>query len=260
MTTIVFITGASQGIGEALAIQFGKMGCRVGLFSRNKDRLEKVKAKVEKNGGEGLVLPGDVRDIKSIENAYKKIEKKWSFPDIIIANAGAVYWKKSLDLKIKEVHNVIEVNFLGFINTIQLALARMVANGGGQIVGITSSAAFRGIPYLSVYSATKGGILRYLEAIRVENKSNNIKVTAICPGFIKTSMVTKDIPGWIPLLSLLEPEECAKRIIGAVKKKKTLYIFPIPILLLAKISPLISDSLYEKVIIPLARWLFTKMK
>lgn len=260
MTTTVFITGASQGIGAALATEFGKMGYRVGLFSRNKEKLDQVKVKIENNGGEALVLPGDVRDIKSIKDAYDKIEERWGFPDIIIANAGVVYWKKSLDLDIKEVHNVIEVNFLGFINTIHTALPRMIANGGGQIVGITSSAAFRGLPYLSVYSATKGGVLRYLEAIRVENKANNIDVTAICPGFINTSMVTKDIPAWLPLLFLLEPEECAKRIITAVKKKKTLYIFPIPILLLAKISPFLSDSAYGKIFIPLTRWLFTKIK
>jgi hypothetical protein len=73
-------------------------------------------------------------------------------------------------------------------------------------------------------------------------------------------MVTKDIPAWLPLLFLLEPEECAKRIITAVKKKKTLYIFPIPILLLAKISPFLSDSAYGKIFIPLTRWLFTKIK
>lgn len=260
MTTTVFITGASSGIGKALAIEFGKMGYRVGLFSRNKDKLDQVKAKIENNGGEALVLPGDVTDTNSIINAYESIEEKWGFPDIIIANAGVVYWKKSQDLAINEVHNIIDVNFLGFLNTIQLALPRMIKNGGGQIVGTTSSAAFRGLPYLSVYSATKGGVLRYLEAIRVENKANNIIVTAICPGFIKTSMVTKDIPEWLPLLFLMEPEECAKRIISAVNKKKTLYVFPIPILLLAKISPFVSDSVYEKIFIPFTRWLFSKIK
>jgi len=260
MTTTVFITGASSGIGAALAIEFGKMDYRVGLFSRNKDKLDQVKAKIENNGGEALVLPGDVRDISSIINAYEKIEEKWKFPDMVIADAGVVYWKKSLDLDIREVHHVVDVNLLGFMNTIQLALPRMIKNGGGQIVGITSSAAFRGLPYLSVYSATKGGVLRYLEAIRVENKANNIDVTAICPGFVKTSMVTKDIPGWLPLLFLMEPEECAKKIISAVNKKKTLYVFPIPILLLAKISPFISDSVYEKIFITFARWLFSKIK
>ncbi|MBN2602968.1 MAG: SDR family NAD(P)-dependent oxidoreductase [Candidatus Thermoplasmatota archaeon] len=260
MTTTVFITGASRGIGEALAIEFGKMGYRVGLFSRNKEKLDQLKVKIENKGGEALVLPGDVRDINSIKNAYEKIEEIWKFPDIVIANAGVIYWKKSQDLEINEVHDIIDVNFSGFVNTVQLVLPRMIANGGGQIVGITSSAAFRGLPYLSIYSATKGGVLRYLEAIRVENKANNIDVTAICPGFINTSMVNKDIPSWLPLLFLMEPAECAKKIVAAINKKKKLYIFPIPILLLAKISPFISDSVYEKIFIPLTRWLFTKIK
>ena len=200
MVTTTFITGASSGIGASLSIAFAKKGHRVVLFSRNVDRLEEIKAKIEKIGGEALAISGDVTDPTSIENAFKKIEREWTIPDIVVANAGVAYWVKTTEMDLENAHQTVEVNLIGVINTVQLALPRMINNGGGHIIGISSAASYRGIPNLAVYSATKAGIVKYLEGVRVENNSKGIAVTAICPGFIKTPMVTeKNIPKGTPL-------------------------------------------------------------
>jgi len=257
MVTTTFITGASSGIGASLSIALAKKGHRVVLFSRNKDRLEEIKAKIEKIGGEALAISGDVTDPASIENAFKKIEREWTVPDIVIANAGVAYWVKTTDMDLENTHQTVEVNLIGVINTVQLALPRMINNGGGHIIGISSAASYRGIPNLAVYSATKAGIVKYLEGVRVENNSKGIAVTTICPGFIKTPMVTdKCIPKGTPLPFIMNVEKSTKKIMFAIKHKRSLYTYPLSMTILGKIGLILPNLIYDKIIIPFARWWF----
>jgi len=255
MVTTTFITGASSGIGSSLAIALAKKGHRVALFSRREKQLGEIKTEIEKNGGEAMVVLGDVTDPTSIERAFEKIEREWAVPDIIVANAGVAHWIKTTEMELKEARQTVDVNLMGLINTVQLALPRMINNGGGQIVGIASAASYRGIPNLAVYSATKAGIVRYLEGVRVENNAKGIVVTTICPGFIKTPMVTnKDIPKGIPLPFMMDVEKSTKKIISAIEHKRSHYTYPLPMAILGKIGLILPNSMYDKVIIPFARW------
>ena len=259
MNKIVFITGASSGIGEALAYKYSSKGYKVALFSRRKKLLDIIKAKIEENGGEALSVPGDVRDIKSIENAFEKVKEKWDLPDLVIANAGVSYWIKASDMTMEQVHETIDVNLKGLINTVQTVLPYMIKRKRGHIVGISSSSAYRGIPNLAVYSATKSALVKYLEAIRVENKDNGISVTTILPGFIKTPMLTNlHIPNWVPKPFLLTVEETCERVSRAIEKRKSHLVFPMPINLLSKISVVIPNLLYDNIVFPFARWWYRK--
>jgi len=257
MVTTTFITGASSGIGSSLAIALAKKGHRVALFSRHEKQLEKIKTEIEKNGGMALVVPGDVTDPTSIERAFEEIENKWAAPDMIVANAGVAYWIKTTEMKLNKARQTVDVNLMGLINTVQLALPRMINNGGGHIVGISSAASYRGIPNLAVYSATKAGIVRYLEGVRVENNSKGILVTTICPGFIKTPMVTdKYIPKGTPLPFIIDTEKSTKKIISAIEHKRSHYTYPLPMTILGKIGLILPNLMYDKLIIPFARWWF----
>ena len=257
MVTTTFITGASSGIGSSLAIALAEKGHRIALFSRREKQLEEIKTEIEKNGGKALIVPGDVTDPTSIERAFEKIEREWATPDIIVANAGVAHWIKTTEMELKEARQTVDVNLMGLINTVQLALPRMINNGGGQIVGIASAASYRGIPNLAVYSATKAGIVRYLEGVRVENNAKGIVVTTICPGFIKTPMVTnKDIPKGTPLPFMMDVEKSTKKIISAIEHKRSHYTYPLPMAILGKIGLILPNSMYDKVIIPFARWWF----
>ena len=140
MVTTTFITGASSGIGSYLAIALAKKGHRVALFSRRDKQLEVIKTEIEKNGWKALVVPGDVTDPTSIKKAFEKIEREWAAPDLIVANAGVAHWVKTTEMKLKEAHQTVDGNLMGLINTVQLALPRMINNGGGHIVGIASAA------------------------------------------------------------------------------------------------------------------------
>jgi len=257
MVTTTFITGASSGIGSSLAISLAKKGHRVALFSRREKQLDNIKTEIEKNGGEALVVPGDVTDPTSIERAFEKIEREWATPDMIVANAGIAHWIKTTEMDLEKAHQTVDVNLMGLINTVQLALPRMINNGGGHIVGIASAASYRGIPNLAVYSATKAGIVRYLEGVRIENNTKGIVVTTICPGFIKTPMVTdKDIPKGTPLPFIMDVEKSTKKIIKVIEHKRSQYTYPLPMAILGKIGLILPNSMYDKVIIPFARWWF----
>ena len=160
-------------------------------------------------------------------------------------------------MDLEKAHQTIEVNLMGVINTVQLALSRMINNGGGHIVGIASAASYRGIPNLAVYSATKAGIVRYLEGVRVENNDKGIVVTTICPGFIETPMVTnKYIPKGTPLPFMMDVEKSTKKIISAIEHKRSHYTYPLPMAILGKIGLILPNSMYDKMIIPFARWWF----
>jgi short-subunit dehydrogenase len=255
MVTTTFITGASSGIGSSLAIALAKKGHRIALFSRREKQLEEIKTEIEKNGGEALVVPGDVTDPTSIKRAFEKIEREWVAPDIIVANAGVAHWIKTTEMELKKARQTVDVNLMGLINTVQLALPRMINNGGGHIVGIASAASYRGIPNLAVYSATKAGIVQYLEGVRVENNAKGIVVTTICPGFIETPMVTnKYIPKGTPLPFMMDVEKSTKKIISAIEHKRSHYTYPLPMAILGKIGLILPNSMYDKVIIPFARW------
>ena len=257
MVTTTFITGASSGIGSSLAIALAKKGHRVALFSRHERQLDNIKTEIEKNGGEALVVPGDVTDPTSIERAFEKIEREWATPDMIVVNAGIAHWIKTTEMDLEKAHQTVDVNLMGLINTVKLALPRMINNGGGHIVGIASAASYRGIPNLAVYSATKAGIVRYLEGVRVENNTKGIVVTTICPGFIKTPMVTdKDIPKGTPLPFIMDVEKSTKKIIKVIEHKRSQYTYPLPMAILGKIGLILPNSMYDKVIIPFARWWF----
>lgn len=255
---ISFITGASSGIGASLSLALSKKGYRIVLFSRNKEKLDIIENKIAENDGEALVIVGDVTDASSVENAFKEVIKKWGVPDLIIANAGVCHWVPLEKMDIKDAQMTINVNLIGLINTVQIALPHLLKNNCGHIVGIASVASYRGFPNLTVYSASKSGIVKYLDGLRAENYKKGIVVTTICPGFIETPMVTDMyIPGWVPTPFLLSIEDCTRRIVKAIDKKKSHYAFPFAWSFLAKLGLIMPNSIYVKVVIPFARWWYS---
>jgi len=256
---ITFITGASSGIGASLSIALSKKGHRIALFSRNKEKLDAIKNRIEENNGEALVIPGDVTDVSSIEKAFKKIISEWGIPNYIIANAGVSHRATTEKMDIKDAQETINVNLIGLINTVQTALPLLLKNKGGHIVGIASVASYRGFPNLTVYSASKSGIVKYLDGVRVENYKKGIIVSTICPGFIETPMITDMyIPKWVPTPFLLSTEDSTRRIIRAIEKKKSHYAYPLPWAFLGKLGVIMPNSIYVRAVIPFARWWYSK--
>jgi hypothetical protein len=198
----IFITGASSGIGEALALEFARRGYAVAVAARRVDRLEALAARLEALGAAAVLpLALDITDFPSIDVALERAAREFGRLDVVVVNAGVGYTLPVGRGKFELVRQTIDTDLTGAIATIEFALPRLRAQGGGQIVAITSVARSRGMPYLGAYSAAKAGLHRYVQSLRAEVRHEPITVTELAPGYIDTDMNRdeKSRPFVIPL-------------------------------------------------------------
>lgn len=190
---IVFITGASSGIGEALAKEFARRGYDLGLFARRTDRLDALRAAIAKESSVRVeVAELDVAAIASVAPAIDAMREKLGGLDVIVANAGTTAINRTGGGKIDVDAHVIQVNLLGAIATLDAAARHFRKEKRGHLVGVSSVSAFMPIPGSGAYSASKAGLTGYLGAAREELRKHGIVVTAVHPGYIKTE-ITPDM-------------------------------------------------------------------
>lgn len=217
----VFITGASSGIGQALAEYYAKEGAIIGLAARRQDLLNTLQDSLTT---ETMTYALDVRDAEALAGAANDFISRFGAPDIVIANAGvsAGTLTENRD-DIKTFKGVIDINLLGMVHTFQPFIESMKQAGKGSLVGIASVAGIRGLPGAGAYSASKAAVIAYLESLRVELSINGIHVTTIAPGYIKTPMT--DINEYA-MPFLMAPEVAAKKFAQAIAKKKRFIVIP----------------------------------
>ena len=202
MTRSIFITGASSGIGEGLAVEFARRGYAIAIAARRIERLEALAARLPGLGAAAVLpLALDVTDFESIDAALGRAASEFGRLDVVVANAGVGYSLPVGRGKFDLVRRTIDTDLTGAIATIELALPRLRAQGGGQIVAITSVAGSRGMPFMGAYSAAKAGLHRYVQALRAEVHHEPITVTELAPGYIDTDINrgVKSRPFVIPL-------------------------------------------------------------
>jgi NAD(P)-dependent dehydrogenase (short-subunit alcohol dehydrogenase family) len=189
MQQSIFITGASSGIGEALAVEFARRGYAAAVTGRRVERLEALAARLQQLGAAAaLPLELDVTDYPTIDVALGRAFEAFGRLDVVVVNAGVGYTLPVGRGKFDQVRQTIDTDLTGAIATIEFALPRLRAQGGGQIVAITSVAGSRGMPYLGAYSAAKAGLHRYVQSLRAEVRHEPIIVTELAPGYIDTDM------------------------------------------------------------------------
>ena len=217
----VFITGASSGIGQALAEHYAKEGAIIGLAARRQDLLNTLQDSLTT---ETMTYALDVRDAEALAGAANDFISRFGAPDIVIANAGvsAGTLTENRD-DIKTFKGVIDINLLGMVHTFQPFIESMKQAGKGSLVGIASVAGIRGLPGAGAYSASKAAVIAYLESLRVDLSINGIHVTTIAPGYIKTPMT--DINEYA-MPFLMAPEVAAKKFAQAIAKKKRFIVIP----------------------------------
>ncbi len=184
---VILITGASSGIGEATARLFGAKGYRVVLAARRLDRLEALKAEIERSGGQALPVETDVSSSASIQAMVDKTLATYEQIDILFNNAGfgRTKWLEELDPE-KDIAAQVQVNLTGVIQATRAVLPHMIARKSGHIINMGSQAAFVGTPTYTVYAATKFGLRGFSEALRREVGVWGIKVSVIYPGGVAT--------------------------------------------------------------------------
>jgi NADP-dependent 3-hydroxy acid dehydrogenase YdfG len=226
---VVLITGASSGIGRALALRLGQDGAKVGLVARRRELLEELAARINDLPStlhaprSTHVAVADVTKRDEMQAAAQAIRAALGPIDLLIANAG-VGTPTLLDpVNIHDVERTIQVNLLGAIYAVEAVLPEMLRRKSGHLVAISSLAAFKGLPGESAYCASKAAVNAYFEGLRIQARAHRIRVTIACPGFVQTPMTSVI---HTPMPFLMTAEKAAEHILWAIRKRKKLYRFP----------------------------------
>jgi short-subunit dehydrogenase len=234
---VAVITGASSGIGWALAKELASQGCKVGLIARRKDKLDALVAEIREGGGTAVAAPADVGDRHQTLEALRATVQLGPV-DLLIANAGVGVPTILDPLNVAATEKMFRVNVLGTVYAIEAVLPDMLKRGTGHLAAVSSLAAYKGLPGESAYCASKAAINSYMEGLRIQLRSRHIAVTTICPGFVRTPMtaINKFKMPW-----LLEPEEAARRIVRALGRRRKVYNFPWQMSLVMKATRWLPD-------------------
>lgn len=217
----VAVSGASDGLGLALARHYLERGATVAAFARRGELLQALAAEFPR---QVFCYALDVRDAPAIQQAANDFMSRIGVPDIVIANAGVsvgtlTEYAEDLDA----FQQVMDINVLGMVKTFQPFIAPMRAARHGTLVGIASVAGFRGLPGAGAYSASKAAAMSYLESLRVESHGSGVKVVTICPGYIKTPMTALNP---YPMPFMLEADEAARRMAHIIERGKSFAVVP----------------------------------
>jgi short-subunit dehydrogenase len=230
------LTGASSGIGAALARELGRRGWAVALLARRLDLLRELEREV----GGSVAIECDVTDRASVQEAVRKAGGTF---DLAIANAGVGKAMPATKFNIEDAEWMVRVNILGMMYLFDAVIPLMVEQHSGRFAGVASLAGLRGLPATSVYSATKAAMQAFLEANRVDLAPHGVGVTIINPGFIETPMTEKN-EFRMPFLMTAEK---AARIIGdGLERGKRVIEFPRPMSLLMRTLRLVPDAIYDR--------------
>ncbi|MFT4765881.1 MAG: short-subunit dehydrogenase [Oleispira sp.] len=247
MTKSVVITGASSGIGAALAREFAGRGYNIALCARRIEKLESLKQELAQKNSKIKVISAalDVNELDTLPTVLSDIKSTLGNLDIVIANAGITGVRRtgSGDLSIDK--QVLQTNLYGAIATIDAAVAIFREQGFGQIVGMSSFSAFRGIPGSAAYSASKAALTNYLQAVGTElYRKKEIKVTVIHPGFIRTEI--DDNIDKFPFV--IDADKAANTMVNAIEKGKSDIVVPSwPWAILRKVMPKLPESVVAKI-------------
>jgi short-subunit dehydrogenase len=235
---VAVVTGASSGIGRALARALAADGAKVGLIARRKDQLETLAGEVAASGGTAAVAAADVGDRAQAQAAVEEVRGRLGPINLLVANAGVGAPTLIDPMNVGDVEKMLRVNVLGVVYAIDAVLPEMLHRGCGHLAAVSSLAAYKGLPGESAYCASKAAVNTFLEGLRIQLRDRGITVTTVCPGFVLTPMTEIndfDMP-W-----LLQPDEAARRIVGALRRKKAVYNFPWQMTLLMKVTAWLPD-------------------
>ena len=188
---VAIVTGASRGIGKAIAIQLSNCGSKIVLVARNAEALESVKESINSQGGNAVSMPGDISNLNSFAEIATNTVSKWDRIDILVNNAGTAHDNIIMRMKEEDWDSVLDINLKGCFNGIKAVTRPMIKNKAGRIISITSVIGQIGNAGQCNYAASKAGIIGLTKSMAKELGSRNITVNAVSPGYISTDMTDK---------------------------------------------------------------------
>lgn len=239
----VIITGASAGIGRALALLMAEEGYDLGLMARRRELLESLQSEIVRHHPKTKVKihPCNVANTVECRETIFKLVGELKQVDVFVANAGVGGSTPGGRPCWEESQKIIETNVVGTLCSLEAAKEIMLKQKSGHLVGLSSIAAARGLPQSSAYCMSRAAVAVYLESLRVDLKAYGISVTSIHPGFVDTPM-TQEMPSRPFLVSA---EQAAKEIFGAIQHKKARHYFPWPMRFIYPLLKHMPDSIYD---------------
>lgn len=231
---VVIVTGASSGIGEATARQFGREGARIVLAARRVDRLEAVAKEIVDmgSGAEVLVVAADLSKLEDIQSLVNQTLQKFGRIDVLVNNAGfgRLDWLENLD-PVKDIAAQIDVNVMGVIQTTRQVLPVMIQQRSGHIINMGSMAGLIGTPTYTIYAASKHAVHGFSEALRREVKPWGIDVSVIYPGGVVTEFashagIKRKTKATTPKFMLLTADQVGQAVVKIVRRPRAMWILP----------------------------------
>lgn len=236
----VFLTGASSGLGEALARHYARAGSTLGLVARRRERIEALDREL---GSRHALFPCDVVDAAAMRDAGAQFIARHGVPDLVIANAGISHGNLTEEAGDVEVfREILATNVLGVVNTFHPFMAPMRAQRAGRLVGIASVAGIRGFAGATAYSASKAAVIRYCEGLRVELRGSGVGVTTILPGYVATEMTARN-PYRMPFL--IDADDAARRFARAIAAGKRQAIIPWQMAIVGRVLHVLPPALFD---------------
>ncbi len=242
MEEIVWITGASSGIGRALALRLARSGRRVVASARRADALA---ALAHEAGGRLVTLPVDTTDAAACENAVAWIEAEIGPIGLAVLNAGTHIPTPAADFAVTPVRKLVETNLMGTVNALAPVLAAMRARMRGRVAVVASLAGYRGLPTAAAYGATKAGLINMCEALKPECDAFGVKIQIVCPGFVRTPLTDRNTH---PMPMLMEVDDAAAAIAAGLETDRFEIAFPRPFAFVLKSLAMIPRSLYFRLV------------
>ena len=246
MAPLAFITGASSGIGQALAWRYHQAGWRLALVARRRDGMEQWARQRGIPGADWREYGADVGDIDSIVAAAQDCMARQGVPDVVIANAG---FSIGVDTAVREDLDVIAriyaVNNVGMAATFHAFIEPMRRRGSGRLVGIASVGGIRGMPGHGGYCASKAAVISYCESLRGELRGTGVRVVTIAPGYVDTPLTRGNR---YPMPFLMQPPEFAERAFRAIAEGRSYRVIPWQMGVVAKLLRVLPDALFDRLL------------
>lgn len=242
------ITGASSGIGLALARELSTRGWELALLARRSDLLEELVRELKTRA---VAIPCDVTDAAAVREAVREAEAELGGAfDLAVANAGISIPGHATKFNVADAEQIIRVNLLGMMYLFDAVIPSMIERGSGRFAGIASLAGLRGLPTGATYSASKAAMQAFLEASRIELAPYGVGVTIVNPGFVATPLTEKN-RFRMPLV--MQADRAARIIADGLERGKRVVEFPRPMSLLMRFMRSLPDAMYDRVTVRYAR-------